>query len=77
MAIQRMDNVAIVADHLDAAVAFFTELAMELECKGQVEGRAGQQTNPDRRAVLTCKEPAAEVASSCIFSNRAGFIQTG
>jgi hypothetical protein len=30
---------AIVADHLDAAVAFFTELGMELECKGQVEGR--------------------------------------
>jgi catechol 2,3-dioxygenase-like lactoylglutathione lyase family enzyme len=39
MAIQRMDNVAIVVDDLDAAVAFFTELGMELECKGQVEGR--------------------------------------
>jgi catechol 2,3-dioxygenase-like lactoylglutathione lyase family enzyme len=36
--IQRMDNVAIVIDDLDAAVAFFTELGMELEGKGQVEG---------------------------------------
>ena len=38
MAIQRMDNVAIVVDNLDAAVAFFTELGMELDGKGQVEG---------------------------------------
>ena len=38
MAIQRMDNVAIVVEDLDAAVAFFTELGMELEGKGQVEG---------------------------------------
>src|ERR1700676_1731333 len=33
-----MDNVAIVVDDLDAAVAFFTERAMELEGTGQVEG---------------------------------------
>ena len=38
MTIQRMDNVAIVVDDLDAAVAFFTELGMELEGKGQIEG---------------------------------------
>ena len=38
MTIQRMDNVAIVVDDLDAAVAFFAELGMELEGKGQVEG---------------------------------------
>ena len=31
MTIQRMDNVGIVVDDLDAAVAFFTELGMELE----------------------------------------------
>ena len=30
MTMQRMDNVAIVVDDLDAAVAFFTELGMEL-----------------------------------------------
>ena len=35
---QRMDNVAIVVDDLDAAVAFFTELGMELAGTGQVEG---------------------------------------
>lgn len=38
MTIQRMDNVAIFVEDLDAAVAFFTELGMELEGKGQVEG---------------------------------------
>ncbi|MEV0715284.1 VOC family protein [Asanoa sp. NPDC050611] len=36
MTIQRMDNVAIVVDDLDAAVAFFTELGMELEGRMQV-----------------------------------------
>jgi catechol 2,3-dioxygenase-like lactoylglutathione lyase family enzyme len=44
--IQRMDNLAIVVDDLDAAVAFFTELGMELEGKGQVEGVLG---GPHRR----------------------------
>ena len=38
MTIQRMDNVAIVVEDLDAAVAFFTELGMELDGKAQVEG---------------------------------------
>ncbi|MFE5403019.1 VOC family protein [Streptomyces sp. NPDC056580] len=38
MTIQRMDNVAIVVDDLDAAVAFFAELGMELEGKAQIEG---------------------------------------
>jgi hypothetical protein len=38
MAIQRMDNVAIVVDDLDAAITFFAELGMELEGKAQIEG---------------------------------------
>lgn len=38
MAIQRMDNVLIVVDDLDAARAFFTELGMELEGETTVEG---------------------------------------
>jgi catechol 2,3-dioxygenase-like lactoylglutathione lyase family enzyme len=38
MAIERMDNVGIVVDDLDAAVAFFAELGMELEGKAQIEG---------------------------------------
>jgi catechol 2,3-dioxygenase-like lactoylglutathione lyase family enzyme len=37
MAIERMDNIGIVVEDLDAAVAFFTELGVELEGKGQVE----------------------------------------
>ena len=44
MAIQRMDNVAIVVDDLDAAVAFFAELGMELEGKGQIEGSSADLT---------------------------------
>ena len=44
MAIQRMDNVAIVVDDLDAAVAFFTELGMELEGKGHIEGLFADRT---------------------------------
>ena len=39
MAIRRMDNVLIVVDDLDAVIAFFVELGMELEGKGPVEGR--------------------------------------
>ncbi|MEV6521588.1 VOC family protein [Longispora sp. NPDC051575] len=38
MTIQRMDNVGIVVDDLDAAVAFFTELGMELEGRAPIEG---------------------------------------
>jgi catechol 2,3-dioxygenase-like lactoylglutathione lyase family enzyme len=38
MTIQRMDNVAVVVDDLDAAVAFFAALGMELEGTAQIEG---------------------------------------
>jgi catechol 2,3-dioxygenase-like lactoylglutathione lyase family enzyme len=38
MTIQRMDNVGIVVDDLDAAVAFFIELGMELEGRMAIEG---------------------------------------
>ena len=39
MTIQRMDNVLIVVDDLDAAIAFFVELGMELEGQTTVEGQ--------------------------------------
>jgi catechol 2,3-dioxygenase-like lactoylglutathione lyase family enzyme len=39
MAIARMDNIGIVVDDLEAAIAFFVELGMELEGRTQVEGR--------------------------------------
>ena len=38
MTLQRMDNVLIVVEDLEAAQAFFTELGMELEGQTQVEG---------------------------------------
>jgi catechol 2,3-dioxygenase-like lactoylglutathione lyase family enzyme len=38
MTLKRMDNVLIVVEDLDAVVAFFVELGMELEGKGPVEG---------------------------------------
>jgi catechol 2,3-dioxygenase-like lactoylglutathione lyase family enzyme len=44
MTIQRMDNVAIVVDDLDAAVAFFTELGMELDGRAEIEGLFADRT---------------------------------
>ena len=38
MTLQRMDNVLIVVEDLEAATAFFAELGMELEGETQVEG---------------------------------------
>ncbi|MGV9273315.1 VOC family protein [Streptomyces griseosporeus] len=43
MALQRMDNVGIVVEDLEAAVAFFTELGMEVEGKAQIEGLFADQ----------------------------------
>ena len=37
--IVRMDNVGIVVDDLEAAIAFFVELGLELEGEATVEGR--------------------------------------
>jgi catechol 2,3-dioxygenase-like lactoylglutathione lyase family enzyme len=38
MAIKRLDNVGIVVDDLDAAIAFFTELGLALEGRAPIEG---------------------------------------
>jgi catechol 2,3-dioxygenase-like lactoylglutathione lyase family enzyme len=38
MTIKRMDNVLIVVDDLEAAIAFFSELGLELEGESTVEG---------------------------------------
>ncbi|MEV6479777.1 VOC family protein [Streptomyces sp. NPDC051576] len=43
MAIQRMDNVGIVVEGMDAAIAFFVELGMELEGRADVEGLFADQ----------------------------------
>jgi catechol 2,3-dioxygenase-like lactoylglutathione lyase family enzyme len=38
MTVKRMDNVGIVVEGLDAAIAFFTELGLELEGRAPIEG---------------------------------------
>src|SRR6187455_736761 len=38
MSVKRMDNVGIVVEDLDAAIAFFTELGLELEGRVPIEG---------------------------------------
>ena len=38
VALQRMDNVGIVVESLDAAVSFFAELGLELEGRAMIEG---------------------------------------
>jgi len=38
MAIKRMDHVSVVVEDLDAAVAFFVELGMEVEGSSPIEG---------------------------------------
>ena len=38
MAIQRMDHVSVVVDDLEAAIAYFTELGMDLEGRAPIEG---------------------------------------
>ena len=38
MTVQRMDNVGIVVEDIDAAIVFFTELGLELEGRAPVEG---------------------------------------
>ncbi len=45
MTIQRMDNMGIVVDSLDASISFFTELGLELEGRAMIEGEwAGRVT---------------------------------
>ena len=44
MSVMRMDNVLIVVEDLEAAIAFFTELGLEVEVRTQVEGAFVDQT---------------------------------
>jgi catechol 2,3-dioxygenase-like lactoylglutathione lyase family enzyme len=45
MTIQRMDHVSVVVDDLEAGIAFFLELGMELEGRQPVEGRWVDRVN--------------------------------
>jgi catechol 2,3-dioxygenase-like lactoylglutathione lyase family enzyme len=38
MSVKRMDNVGIVLEDLDAGIAFFTELGLELQGRAPIEG---------------------------------------
>ena len=44
MTLQRMDNILINVEDMEAAKAFFTELGMELEGKAQIEGLWADRT---------------------------------
>jgi catechol 2,3-dioxygenase-like lactoylglutathione lyase family enzyme len=45
MALKRMDNVGIVVENLEAAIAFFRELGLELEGQATIDGEwAGRVT---------------------------------
>lgn len=49
MTVQRMDNVDIVVESLDAAISFFTELGLELEERAMIEGEwAGRSPDSAR-----------------------------
>ncbi len=54
MTVKRMDNVGIVVDDLEATIAFFRELGLELEGQGTVEGEwAGRVTGlPNQRVEI-------------------------
>jgi catechol 2,3-dioxygenase-like lactoylglutathione lyase family enzyme len=41
--LQRMDNVGIVVESLDAAISFFAELGLELEGRATIEGLRDQR----------------------------------
>jgi catechol 2,3-dioxygenase-like lactoylglutathione lyase family enzyme len=45
MTIQRMDHVSVVVDDLEAAIAFFVELGMELEGRAPIEGPSVDRIN--------------------------------
>lgn len=48
----KLDNVGIVVEDLDAAIAFFTELGLELVGQGMIEGEwAGRVTGLDDQRV--------------------------
>lgn len=45
MTIQRLDHVSVVVDDLEAAIAYFVELGMELEGQAPIEGPSVDRVN--------------------------------
>ncbi|MFD6228663.1 VOC family protein [Streptomyces sp. NPDC060232] len=80
MAIQRMDNVAVVVDDLEAAVAFFTELGMELEGEAQIEGIWADRTvglDGVRSAIAMMRTPDGHSRLELTKFHTPGAITTG
>jgi catechol 2,3-dioxygenase-like lactoylglutathione lyase family enzyme len=60
LTVQRLDNILIVVDDLDAAIAFFIELGLELEGRMPVEGRWVDRViglNDTRGEIATLRTP--------------------
>ena len=52
MSLKRMDNVGVVVESLDAAIAFFTELGLRLEGRAMIEDEwAGRVTGLENQRV--------------------------
>ena len=54
MTVKRMDNVGIAVENLDAAIAFFTELGLELQGRMPIEGKWAEGVTglPDMRVEI-------------------------
>src|SRR3982751_6444796 len=60
MTVKRMDNVGIVVESLDSAIAFFSELGLKLEGRAMIEGEwAGRVTGlgPQRVEIAMMRTP--------------------
>lgn len=60
MAVQRMDNVGIVVESLDTAIAFFAELGLSLEGRTTVEGEWAERVtglHPMRVEIAMMRTP--------------------
>src|SRR6516164_3404714 len=67
MALKRMDNVGIVVDDLEATIAFFRELGLDLEGRATIEGEwAGRVTGlgDQRVEIAMMRTPDAKGGSS-------------
>ena len=82
MTVTRMDNVGVVVEDLDAAIAFFTELGLELEGRAHVEGNRadGVTCSPWRTSTIrslgsaTARRSSVKSSSTkiCIASATSG-----
>ena len=73
VALQRMDNVGIVVESLDAAISFFAELGLELEGRMMIEGDwSGRVTGlrDQRVEIAMMRTPDGHGSSSRDFSRR-------